>query len=177
MASGEGAGGAPGHCLGQVLSGHSAQPDDRCLSKCSSSLAVSRAACVTDAQIPCLPGLHPLQKLGLLRAGLCVWVLTLRWPPALAVSGGSSLPPSHGPETWLLVLASPDRDHSATFKPRGEAVALVPATLLRVRVDQTAREGTSLVLTGAHRTQSSGNILRAPSCHRAWLGPEKDPAL
>ena len=103
--------------------------------------------------------------------------LTLRWSPALAVSGGSSLPPSHGPETWLLVPASPKRDHCATSKPRGEAVALVHCnSLLRVRVDQAATEGTPLVLTRAHRTHSSGNILRAPPCHRAWLGPEKDPA-
>lgn len=35
-----------------------------------------KGSLVTDAQIPYLPGLHPLQKLGLLRAGVCVGVLT-----------------------------------------------------------------------------------------------------
>lgn len=45
-------------------------------------------------------------------------------------------------------------------------------SLLRMRVDRAAREGAPLVLTGAHRTHGSGNIWRAPPCHRAWLGPE-----
>lgn len=110
MVSGEGVRGAPGHCLGWMLSGDSGQPDDRCFKeiKCSISLVVSRAAYVTDSQTPCLHHLHPLQKLGLLRAGVCVReYLTLRWSPAQVVSGGINLPPSHSPETWLLAVASP----------------------------------------------------------------------